>query len=268
MTRRIHAPILVMLMLAGALPGQTPPPPAAVNSRIYILLKPGVASPGSARDAFAQRMAALGAINLQFVATANAARCEAPAGAQAAIGADADVAGVLPMDAAPPAAPPGVAPAPVAPPPIAPPPAPGPIFSTPPYIPPQQSIPISAGVPMAGGMSAGMAMLTDFAGSLVVQLLTPGSSCKIRLRGPVPSIPAESGTGAFEVKASGNCAWQAVSTADWLQVKTEVNVAGTVAVAYSATRNPNGHRQAAVMIQPVAGMGPLRGHTVMLVGQQ
>ena len=268
MTRRIHAPILLMLMLAGALPGRTPQSPAAGNSRIYILLKPSVASPGAARDAFAQRMAALGAINLQFVATANAARCEAPAGAKAAIGADADVAGVLPMDAAPPAAPPGVAPAPVAPPPIAPPPAPGPIFSTPPYIPPQQSIPISAGVPMAGGMSAGMAMLTDFAGSMVVKLLTPGSSCKIRLRGPVPSIPAEGGTGAFEVKASGNCAWQAVSTADWLQVKTEVNAAGTVAVTYTAARNPTGRRQAAVVIQAFAGMGPLRGHTVMLVGQQ
>jgi hypothetical protein len=256
-------------MLAGALRGQTPQPPAAGNSRIYILLKASVASPGAARDAFSQRMAALGVINLQFVTNANAARCEAPAAAQAAIGADADVAGVLPMDAGSPAAPAAVAPAPVAPPlVVAPPPVPGPIFSTPPYIPPQQTIPISAGVPMAGGMSAGMAMLTDFAGSMVVKLLTPGSSCKIRLRGPIPSIPAEGGAGAFEVKASGNCAWQAVSTADWLQVKTEVNAAGTVAVAYTAARNPTGRRQAAVVIQAFAGMGPLRGHTVMLVGQQ
>ena len=261
MTRRIHAPILLVLMLAGALRGQTPQPPAAVNSRIYILLKASVASPGAARDAFSQRMAALGAINLQFVTAANAARCEAPTAAQAAIGADADVSGVLPMDAAPPGAPPLIAP----PPPALP---QGPVFSTPPYIPPQQTIPISAGVPMAGGMSAGMAMLTDFAGSMVVKLLTPGSSCKIRLRGPIPSIPAEGGTGAFEVKASGNCAWQAVSTADWLQVKTEVNAAGTVAVAYTAARNPTGRRQAAVVIQAFAGMGPLRGHTVMLMGQQ
>src|ERR1017187_7931830 len=137
MTRRIHAPILLVLMLAGALRGQTPQPPAAGNSRIYILLKASVASPGAARDAFSQRMAALGAINLQFVTNANAARCEAPAAAQAVIGADADVAGVLPVDPGSPATPAAVAPAP----------APGPIFSTPPYIPPQQTIPISAGVP-------------------------------------------------------------------------------------------------------------------------
>ena len=266
MARRIHLPTLLLLMptglmLTGALPGQTPQPAPAGNSKIYILLKPRVAEPGTARDAFAQRMAALGAINLQFVTNANAARCEAAAAAQAAIGADADVSGVLPADAgalgaAAPAA------APVAPPP------PGPIFSTPPYIPPQQTIPISAGVPMGGGMSAGMAMLTDFAGTMVVKLLTPGSSCKVRLHGPAPAIPAAGGTGAFEVKASGNCAWQAVSTAEWLQVKTEVNAAGTVAVAYSTTPNALGHRQAAVLIEPVAGMAPLRGHTVMLVGQQ
>ena len=121
---------------------------------------------------------------------------------------------------------------------------------------------------MGGGMSAGMAMLTDFAGSMVVKLLTPGSSCKIRLRGLAQAIPAAGGDGAFEVKASGNCAWQAVSTSDWLHVKSEVNVAGTVAVLYNATRNPGGHRQAVVVIQPVSGMAPLKGHTVTLVAQQ
>ena len=129
-------------------------------------------------------------------------------------------------------------------------------------------MPISAGVPMGGGMSAGMAMLTDFAGSLVVRLLTPSSSCKIRLRGPAAAVPDTGGAGAFEVRASGNCAWQAVSTADWLQVKSDVNASGTVAVIYTAARSPGAHRQAVVVIQPVAGMPPLKGHTVMLVGQQ
>jgi len=113
-----------------------------------------------------------------------------------------------------------------------------------------------------------MAMLTDFAGNLVVKMLTPGSWCKIRLRGANAAVPASGGAGAFEVKASGNCAWQAVSTADWLQVKSEVNSTGTVAVVFTAARNSGGHRQAAVVIQPVAGLPPLRGHTVMLVGQQ
>ena len=49
MTRRIHIPMLLMLMLAGALPGRTPQSPAAGNSRIYILLKPSVASPAPSK---------------------------------------------------------------------------------------------------------------------------------------------------------------------------------------------------------------------------
>jgi hypothetical protein len=282
---------MLMLILAGGGLGQTPPPPAASNtgvsnpsvgntsigntsignSRIYILLKPSVAQPGDAHDAFPRRMAELGVTNLQFVTGAYAARCEAPVSAQPSIAADADVTGVLPMDAAtqatPPAGPPALPP-PAVPVPVTPPPIQGPVLSTPPYMPPPQSIPISAGVPVGGGMNAGMTMLTDLAGTVVVKLLTPGSSCKIRVRGQAQTIPAAGGEGAFEVKASGNCAWQAVSTADWLHVKSEVNVAGGVAVIYTAARNPGGHRQAVVVIQPVAGMAPLKGHTVASVAQQ
>jgi hypothetical protein len=259
MVRQLHPPVVLLVLLAVAGYGQTPQPPAAGYSRIYILLKPAVAEPGAARDAFAQRLAAFGVINLQFVSGANAARCEAPAAAQANIGADADVSAVLPMDAIP-------LPAPA--PPVAPPPVQGPMISTPPYIPPQLPMPISAGVPVGGGMSAGMVMLTDFAGNMVVKLLTPRSSCKIRLHGPAAAIPARGGGGAFEVKASGNCAWQAVSTADWLRVKNDVNAAGSVAVAFSAAGNSGAQRQAVIVIQPVAGMGPLNGHTVMVVAQQ
>jgi len=260
MASRFQTPLLAMLILAVAALGQTPQPPAAGNSRIYILLKPSVADPGAARDAFAQRMATLGAINLQFVGTANAARCEVPAAAQAAIGSDPDVAGVLPIDAAPATAPP------TAPPTL--PPAPSPAIATPPYFPPPPNIPISAGAPMGGGMNAGITMLTDFAGNVVVKLLTPGTACKIRIHGQVPVIPASGGSGAFEVSASGNCAWQAVSTADWLRVKSDINANGTVAVVYSASGNSSGHRQAVVVIQPFAGMAALKGHTVVLVGQQ
>jgi hypothetical protein len=121
---------------------------------------------------------------------------------------------------------------------------------------------------MGGGMNAGMAMLTDFAGNILVKLLAPASSCKIRLHGPAPAIPAAGGSGAFEVKASGNCAWQAISTAGWLQVKMDVYAAGMTAVTFTAGGNSSGRRQAVVVIQPVAGLAPLKGHTVMLVGQQ
>ena len=261
MPRRFLTLALSMMLPACAGLGQTPQAQAPIGTRIYILLKPTVAEPGAARDAFAQRMTALGVVNLQFVSGAAAAKGEAPVAAQAAVLSDADVSAVLPIDAATPAIP-------AAPPPAAPSPPPSPVISTPPYIPPPPSIPISAGAPMGGGMSAGMAMLSDFAGNMVVKLLTPGSACKIRLHGRPPELSSAGGSGAFEVKASGNCAWQAVSTADWLHVKTEVNVSGTVAVVYNAASNPGGHRQAVVVIQPVAGMATLKGHTVTLVGQQ
>jgi len=268
MAPRLHLQTLLMLGLAGALFAQSPQPPPSGNPRIYILLKPTVTEPGAARDALVQRMTALGAVNLQFVSGANAARCEAPATAQAAILSDADVSAVLPIDGSLSATSAVPAPAPVPPAPPPPPPPPQGAVFTPPYIPPQQPVPISAGVPMGGGMNAGMAMLTDFAGSMVVRLLSAGSTCKIRLHGRAPAIPVSGGAGAFEVKASGNCAWQAVSTADWLQVKTQANTSGTVAVVYKAAGISGGHRQAVIVIQPVAGMAPLKGHTVILADQQ
>jgi hypothetical protein len=274
MAPRFAAQMFCFLTVAAAGFGQTLPQPTVTatvtattaTARVYLLLKPGVADPGPAHDAFTQRVAALGAINLQFVSGTNAAKCEVPPALQAALGSDPDVTAVLPIDQ-------GLAPSPAPPPPSAPivspmPPLPGPVFSTPPYIPPQQPMSISPSMPVGGGMSAGMAMLTDFAGNMVVKLLNPGLSCKIRLSRTVPAISPSGGSGAFEVKASGNCAWQAVSTADWLHVKTEANTGGTVAVIYSATPNSTGHRQAVVVLQPVAGMAALKGHTVMLVGQQ
>jgi hypothetical protein len=273
MVSRFQVRVLLVLLLAGAGLGQTPPPPGASNSRIYILVKAGVAEPGAGHDAFAQRMTAMGVLNLQFVTGANAVRCEAPAAAQAAIAADADVTGVLPLDAAPTLAPAIIGPATPTPVPL-----PGPVVATPPYIPPQPGIPITngvpiggvpiGGVPIGGGLSAGMTMLTDFAGNVVVKLLTPGASCKIHLHSVAPAIPAAGGAGAFEVKASGNCAWQAVSTAGWLQVRADVNAAGTTAVTYAAAANSSGSRHAVVVIQPVAGLAPLKGHTVILVSQQ
>jgi len=260
--------LLLLLILAVAGIGRTQAPAAPGTARIYLLLKPGVSDPGAAHDAFTQRMTALGATNLQFVSGTNAAKCEVPSAVQSALGSDPDVAAVLPIDATASSASPAPPISSAAPPPGSSlPPLPGPVFSTPPYIPPQPPMSISPSMPVGGGMNAGMAMLSDFAGNLVVKLLSPVSACKIRLSGAAPAISAQGGSGAFEVKASGNCAWQAVSTADWLHVKTEVNAAGTVAVVYSASASPSGHRQAIVVIQPVAGIA-LKGHTVMLVGQQ
>jgi hypothetical protein len=253
MARLSQIPMLLVLVLHGIAHSQNAPLPAAGNSRIYILLKPILADPGAARDAFSQRMAALGALNLQFVSGANAARCEAPSVAQPLIAADQDVSAVLPIDSAAAPAPPTAPQAPV--------------FSTPPYMPGPQAMPFPSAAPMGGGMSAGMALLTDLAGSMVVKLLSPAASCKIRLAGEPVVISSAGGTGAFEVKASGNCAWMATSTADWLQLKTEAKASGAVAITFTATPNTGGPRQAVVVIQAVAGMPQLKGHTVLVVRQ-
>jgi hypothetical protein len=208
-------------------------------------------------------MTALGAVNVQFVTGTNAVRCEARTTAQAALAADADVAAVLPMDGTVPPSPPqspNAAPVP------APVPAPPP-QALPPYI-PAAPMPFPAAVPVGGGMSMGMTMLTDFAGTLAVKLLAPPPACRIRLRDTLVVLPAAGGAGALEVRASGSCAWQAVSTSDWLRVKSEVNANGTVAITYSAAGNSGGHRQGAVIIQAVAGAPGLKGRTVALVAQQ
>jgi hypothetical protein len=112
-----------------------------------------------------------------------------------------------------------------------------------------------------------MAALTDFASGVVVKMLSPGQSCKIRLSKAVVAAPATGGGGAIEVRASGNCAWQAVSTSDWLKVKNNVYGSGTSAVAFTVTANASGHRQAAILIQPLAGTAPVKGRVVQIVAQ-
>ncbi len=253
--------ILAMILLSAAGWSQTPPPATANNAKVYLLLKPGAGEGAAARDSFTQRMTALGAVNVQFVTGTNAVRCEAPTTAQTAMAADADVAAVLPMDgtaATSPPQSPNAAPVPAPPP-----------QALPPYIPPPAApMPFPAAVPVGGGMSMGMTMLTDFAGTLAVKLLAPPPACRIRLRDTLVVLPAAGGAGALEVRASGSCAWQAVSTSDWLRVKSEVNANGTVAITYSAAGNSGGHRQGAIIIQAVAGAPGLKGRTVALVAQQ
>ncbi len=189
---------LAAWITASALPAQSPaippdapqpaaPGPAPAALKIYLLLKPALAEAGEARDAFTTRMAALNVSNLQFLAGTNAAKCEAPVSSLAAIAQDAGVAGVLPIepgkdaDAAPPSPNPpqpmqtGAA----GPPPSIIPPV------TPPFAGMQTSMPIGMGmggaIPLGGGMSMGLAVLTDFASGVVVKMLNPGPSCKIRL---------------------------------------------------------------------------------------
>lgn len=249
-----------MILASASLLHSQPAP--STTSKVYLLLKPAVAEPGASRDAFVERMTNLGAQNLQFVTGANAARCDATLEAQQAIAKDTDVASVLPIDAppAPQNAPPNsVNPtAPLSTPPAS--------ISTPPYIAPP-AMPIGGPIPVGGGMSLGMAMVTDFAGSVVVKLLSPGASCKIKLDTKSSVLPTAGGTGAFEVNASGNCAWLAVSTADWLTVKSDVSASGKFTIVYTASANPGGHRQAVIVIQPVSGMPPLKGRTVLVVSE-
>jgi hypothetical protein len=113
-----------------------------------------------------------------------------------------------------------------------------------------------------------MTVLTDFASGVVVKMLNPAPSCKIKLPKSISTIAASGGNGAFEVHASGSCAWQAVSTADWLKVKTDVYANGSAAVTFTATPSASGNRQGAILIQPLAGMPPIKGHSVQLVEQR
>src|SRR5215469_3015720 len=108
-------------------------------------------------------MAALNVSNMEFVAGANAAKCEAPVSSLPALAQDVDVAGLLPVETGKDSdhAPLALNPLPpaasvIAPPPVAPP-------ITPPFAGMQTSMPVGmAGpIPLGGGMSVGMAVLTD-----------------------------------------------------------------------------------------------------------
>jgi len=266
--------------------------PAAISAKdpaVYIVLKPSVNQPGPARERFLLRMTALGVSNVRFVDSGGmaAVRCTAPVAVTESIAADADVAGVLPIDdSKEPAAPAAPAPSIPAPPtsatllplpvPSSPTPAlstvvaPPPMISTPPFIPQQQSFPSNGGIGLGGGsgMNMGIAMLTDVAGGAIVKMLTPAPGCKVNFKGLPPMVPALGGTGAFEVKVAGNCAWQAVSTADWLQVSSSVLGPGAAAVSFTVLPHAAGKRQAAVILQAVGATGPLRGKTVLMVSQE
>lgn len=271
---RLDAFLLLPAMAGFAFcqpPAVTPAASAAVsiakNPAMYIVLKASLKQGGTAREAFLLRMAALGASNVRFVDSGGtvAARCTAPASATASIAADADVAGVLPIDdgkepeaaAGPPlpVLPAGAPPLPI---------------STPPYMQQPPNFPSAGGIGVGGGggMNMGIAMLTDIASTAIVKLLTPATGCKVSFTNLPTEVPARGGTGAFEVKASGNCAWQAVSTADWLQIGSSVLGPGTAAVSFTVLAHPAGKRQAAVILQVVGGTGPLRGKTVLMVSQE
>lgn len=255
--------LMLLALLASLAPGQQPSKAPA----IFILLKPALNQPGPAREAFLLRILTLGAGNVHFVdaAGATAVRCTAPSIANPAIAADPDVAAVLPIDEPTPSDP---IPAPNA---VT---APQIGATPPPYTPQPQTFPAGIGMgaglgmPGAGGMNMGMAMLTDIAGSVIVKLLTPAPGCKISLSSHPPPFPARGGSGAFEVKASGNCAWQAVSTAGWLQIPAGVQGPGKAAVNFTVLPHAAGKRQAAVVLQAVSGTGPLRGKTVLMLNQE
>jgi hypothetical protein len=242
--------------------------PETKGPTVYIVLKASLHEPGTARETFLLRMMGLGASEMRFVeeGATVAVRCNAPASAVAAIAADPDVAGVLPIEegkqaaAISPVLPTEVPALPV----VA---SNAPLISSPPFVsqPPTISPTIGVG---GGGMNQGIAMLTDLAGGVIVKLLTPAPGCKIGFAAPSKAIPPLGGTGAFEVKASGNCAWQAVSTADWLHVTGGVLGPGAATLSFTVVAHAAGKRQAAVILQAVGATGPLRGKTVMMVTQE
>src|SRR4051812_15661114 len=81
-----------------------------------------------------------------------------------------------------------------------------------------------------GGMGMGVHVLVGLGGGALVKLLSPATGCKLSFTALPAILPAVGGSGAFEVKASGNCAWQAVSTAEWLQITSGVLGPGAAGV--------------------------------------
>ena len=228
---------------------------------------------------------------MRFVEGTGAAaiRAVAPGSANPSIAADADVAAVLPIEEGkdpeiasnPATLPTGPTLTPGPPASISPgiassPPLPTPTLSTPPFNPPPfspqpTSFPVGGGSGVLGGGSAtnvGIAMLTDLASGAIVKLLTPVPGCKTGIAASLAVIPAAGGSGAFEVKSSGNCAWQAVSTAEWVKIGSGVLGPGTSLVTFTAMPHIAGKRQAAVILQAVGSTGPLRGKTVVMVTQE
>ncbi len=262
MTPRTTKIICWWLLLAGLALCQAPPSSAVKNPAVYLLLKTSAQESGKTRESFLLRMMALGVSDMKFVETGAtvAVRCSAPASTIAALGTDADIAAVLPIESE--------APALVAQPAFSPVPSPVPLNSTPPFIAPPPSLSPGIGIGGAGGMNQGLALLTDMAGGMVVKLLTPAPGCKVGFTARPAPIPPLGGSGALEVKASGNCAWQAVATADWVKINASVLGPGAATVTFTVLPHAPGKRQAAVILQAVGGTGPLRGKTVAMVTQE
>jgi hypothetical protein len=281
-TQRLWAVAWVLfnaLSLSAQLNTPTAPPKSPT---IYVVLKPGIHEPGLARETFLLRMMSLGltGIRLFDIGSVTVMRCSALPANSPSITADPDVAGIVSGDdlqneaipaipgmAATQAA--AIVPASAIPAPM--PPLPQiqtPSFGTPPFGSPP---PTGFGtVGFGTGISMGTAMLTDIVSGAIVKMLTQQPGCKSQIKPPSEPIPAAGGSGALEVKVSGNCAWQAVSTADWLHVFTGVQGPGESAISFSvAARAANeSPRQAAVILQVVGATGPIRGKTVVTVRQK
>jgi hypothetical protein len=77
------------------------------------------------------------------------------------------------------------------------------------------------------------------------------AACSVMLAPPDQSIPALGGTGSVAVNARGDCSWNAVSSADWLQISSGASGMGNGTVGFTVAIN----------------LGPARTATVTVAGQ-
>jgi hypothetical protein len=77
------------------------------------------------------------------------------------------------------------------------------------------------------------------------------AACGVTLAPPDQSIPALGGTGTVSVATRGDCSWNAVSSADWLQISSGASGLGNGTVGFTVAIN----------------LGPARTGTVSVAGQ-
>ena len=284
MIRQSIVRALLPLFFASVALCQTAPATNEAPFRVYAFLKPSVMQQPAARDGLLRRLGALGAANLQYNAGVDAIRCDVPLLSLAALRNDPDVTGVLPADSARDPLPLAVPSSPAPTTPVPPPAAFGPL-NAPPMTTMggmggvQPTFPAPAQPPMLGTMgqpqltfpqpaASASGLLAELAVGLVGRLLTRQPSCQVDIGAAPAAVPNAGGLGSFSVRASGNCAWQAISTADWVEITNGTGGSGATVVVYKVAAGSPAPRTGNIHIQATTGSSPLKGRTVQTVSQQ
>jgi len=230
-----------------------------VPAPVYVVTR---AASTEARALLSARLVAMRASNLFWYEGTGVVRAEIPAAALDTLRADHDVVLVMPQDQPPQPQQQTMPPAMLQQTPIMPGAGPG----------------VGSGIGMTGGMGmgmgagmgmgmSGMGMLDNLAGSMVNRFMNRTPGCKISMLRTPAKFEATGGEGSVLVSASGTCAWQAQSSADWIQINSGSGVSGTGLISYTILPGAKKSRSAVIILTPAAGGAPLHGNASHIVFQ-